>query len=346
MATTKKKVTDYTNTVDIGQNKNTAPIATSSPALPNEKDFKIQQDINRENALNSSGIPRMIHDQDTGKITGVIINGKTLLTNNAKEAINLANQHLGRTQNPTGTVSSDYTQLTHEQQVITDEKQRLADEALKATLQPTPQPNLSPEQQSQIGQLDKNILNAQDPLSADIQKNANIRSIEMQPYLESRNVASLASPWNKMTAFVGKLPGGTSLINALSQDRGAREYLQDYSNQDNLNSIRKNIGVANTQITDAISYAKLSENTPENTKIAIQIYNEAISRKYKAISQLKQISESDQRAYTDSIKDDLTELELYFNNGARSGKVIDDNALYVALNKPAPKYLPNTQGVQ
>lgn len=228
------------------------------------------------------------------------------------------------------------------------------------------EPNITPEQKAQIGQLDPNVINSQDAIDADIQRKIAMRMYEQGKNPDGtpltirddtlgnalndatvRNFAGLPR-LNQLTAFVGTLPGGTSIVNSLSNNREVREYLQDYSNADNLGRIRENIGKADIAISDAIEFAKNTENTPENNKIANRLYTEAISQKYKAIRQLTKIAENDQRAYSDSIQYDLADLELYFNGDKTRGiparKIVDDNNFYVALNKPAPKYLPKNTG--
>lgn len=251
--------------------------------------------------------------------------------------------------------------LTHEQQVIADYKQKQADAAAIAALTP---PNLTPEQRAQIGKINPNNgLNPNDTLNQDILANIQAHNNGLN-YIGTQfgndpnnflgkvgGATSLNTVMNilpKLTAFASKLPGGTSTVNALSQNRKLREYLKDYSNEDNLASVRKNVRTANTQIHDMIMNAKITENTPENNQVTNQIYNGAMQRKFDSIAQLKSIGNGDQRAYTDDIKDDLVELNLYFygdpTKNVPPGKVADDYALYAALNKPSPKYLPKTGG--
>jgi hypothetical protein len=240
---------------------------------------------------------------------------------------------------------------TREQQVQEKEKQRLADAETIAKMTP---PNLSPEQAANIGQLNPDIINDfSDPTSVDIATNINARNNGLN-YITGTSVDKFI-PQNtainllpKLTAFASKLPGGTSTINALAQDRKLREYLKDYSNEESLKSVKGNIATADTQINDMITNAKLTANTPENVKVTQTIYNDAQSRKFKTMSQLRAIAAGDQRAYTDNIKDDLVELELYFYGdklrGTPPGKIADDDALFAALNKPTPKYI-NAGGI-
>jgi hypothetical protein len=287
--------------------------------------------------------PQIIKDK-SGKITGVALpNGTVVRDISPSQVSKLVFDFNKKITPPVGSAvagSKEAIPLTREQQI----QQQIDDENLKKQLiaQQTP-PNLSPEQVAQIGQIPQNT--GIDPLTADIQRLAFAHSNplgkvaqDFQNTLAGDTNSPFRLPYvNKAVAFASALPYGTSIVNALSQDRATREYLQDYSQADNLGRIRSNIGTANTQIIDAINMAKFSENTPDKNKIAINIYNDALAKKRESIAQLKLIAQSDQRAYTDSIINDLTELERYFNEG---GQAADDAEFYAALNKPTLKYLP------
>lgn len=274
-----------------------------------------------------------IRDQNTGQITGYIKpNGESVFGITQKEA-----QFLAKKYNPDtmGLGFADTPKLTQEQQIQAEiDRSVMKQEMINAQ---TPQ-NLTPEQASNIGTFNQDIINNPDALDASIQQNINYRNNPLDIPIGDKGLLGLSVPYtNKVTGLINQIPYvGTSLINALSQDRKTREYLQDYSNKDNLDSIRKDIGTANKQIADMITNAKVTANTPEQVKAIKEIYNNAQSVKFKKIAQLKLIADNDQRAYTDTIKDDLTELYKYFDEG---GKFADDTELFAALNKPNPKYL-------
>lgn len=252
-----------------------------------------------------------------------------------------------------GTYASDFKKpLTLEEQWQQELDTSAAKAKWMAEHTPTPDPALNPELAAQIGQIDPNIANnPNDPVSQSIKENAAAYNRVDNLTNPLDRIAAFPSTINKVTGALGTVPiigdVSRSVINILSTDRSAREYWNDYSNKDNYEAVKKNIGTADDQITKSINTAKQDANTPENQELAIKVYNGAMSQKYATMKQLQDIAANDQRAYTDKIRDDLIELELYFNGnpqlGIPSGKSLDDEKMFNALNRPTPKYLAGVQ---
>lgn len=211
--------------------------------------------------------------------------------------------------------------------------------AEKAKLNPAP--NATPEQISNVGQYDPNIINDPNSLNttASIQQNVNKRIMEnpftgLQPgeNLAARTGQVLINSPNKLTALVNKIPFGIGpgIVDTLGQDEQARLWLQDYSNEQNYKKVEDNINLAKTKITLALREANSGQPTDE----AIQTYNDAWSQLAYSISQLKIIEQGDQRAYVEDIKAKRIELENYF----QYFKTDKDNQMRQAIIKPNPTW--------
>lgn len=308
------------------------------PKVPQSKDgFSI-------NNPQAPEVPKVRRDPTTGVLNGVDLPGGDSFTDLTPDEVKkiIDNYNNDRAE-PAGT-------MTQKEQIAADYAKQQAVQDYARSQAP---PNLNSQETAQIGQLDPTVINSQTPLDQSIKGTLQNYNTASQPLsqdiaqLKEGNLFPLVPAFNKVTGIFARINAfgvsGSDLLNALSSKRGTREYLQDYNSGDNIISIRKNINLADQQISDAVDFARQTENNPINNKIAIENYNQAISKKYKSIAQLSKIADGDQRAYTDSIKDDLTALDEYFNNG---GKERDDAAFYAALNKPTLKYLPQQTGVQ
>lgn len=195
--------------------------------------------------------------------------------------------------------------------------------------------NLTPEQQAQIGQLDKSVINdATDPLSQDIIRNIQglttqnemlNKPFDMNDPLGSGRAAINAiagvtiSPTVRILNRNRVLPGaGNILLESITKDDNIKSILSGYSNEDNYDKIKGNIDQADKDIAQAMQRAKVD---PVN---AASLYTLAQSKKYKAIGQLKAISDREPRKYADDAITDMTILMTYFNG---EGKKLDDAAM-------------------
>lgn len=105
-----------------------------------------------------------------------------------------------------------------------------------------------------------------------------------------------------------------------------KDFLTDYSNQDNFDSVKRNIQSADIAIAAAI----IAASDPEYSKDAIFTYEEAMNKKRRSMEQLKLISQGDQKAYINNVKDELIKLQTYFDSQMKTN---DDVAFRTALEK-------------
>ena len=218
------------------------------------------------------------------------------------------------------TFNTSLTQPTREQQIINTELQRQRDEALIQSLQPATIPNATEEQLSSIGQVGELTPDAiSQSIEENIQKKnsvgAEIADVLLGNPALGTNIRDVINPTKK---FLNRqAPGlGDTVFKVLDRNENVREYLKGYSNENNFNALKENIVSADAQI----SVAKAIAQYPDRSIEAIELYNEAITQKTKALSEMKRISTEDQQAYVSDVKDEMFKLQIYFDKT----KVIDD----------------------
>ena len=262
-----------------------------------------------------------------GMITGVDLpNGDSFNGISADDVQKIVDQWNKLTVPPDNSRFADMTKEKQWAQELADKK---AKEDFIASQTP---PNVSQKQLQQVGVYNPSSSN--DPnaaiLTKDILGNAMIRDYESKPYTETGSSVSLIPPINKLAAFAGKLPGGRELIAAMSTNKKTRDYLSDFSNENNFKTVEDNVRNAQTNLRLAIKMA----NQPGESQEAITAYNDALARIDISIRQLKMIERNDQRAYVDDVKNKRVELEnfLLYNVPVLNAQMKN------ALIKPDPGY--------
>lgn len=200
-------------------------------------------------------------------------------------------------------------------------------DALKQQMIQAQTPQLTPEEIAQVGSLDPETL-ANDPLSENIQRNIRERESLGTIYDADGNLRTIPIlPGRQINKVSGAIPSGNiknTIINLLSNSEAGRAYLSDYSNEDNFDKIKQNIDLSD----DKISVAKdLASKGFSNE--AQKLYSEALAQKEKSRRQLKLIAENDQRAYTQKVRLEMTELEVYFQDFKSNDDLEFINALTI-----------------
>ena len=225
-----------------------------------------------------------------------------------------------KTKEVSGLIKGYYDSTARTEQVRANYEQQ----KLSAQATPMTTPEVSQAEISSVGQL-SNEINPQTILNTD----DNVRAL----YTDIINKAK-AREGNAgiglMDTLVGVLPGGKykkELIENMITNPDRKDFLSGYSNEKNLKSVLNNLDLTDKDIDNAKTLAAI----PGRAKEAIMLYNTAQAKKQLYYSELKAISQADQRAYTDEIKDKMTEIEAYWAVG--SGKTIDDETIKSTLNK-------------
>ena len=193
--------------------------------------------------------------------------------------------------------------LTHEQQVLADYQQKQADAALIASQNPTVAPpevpllnTIGTDQPLMYG----TPINTQDPLTSSIMQKNRMHDVITPAWgVSGPDTINIVPAIGKKIAAV--VAGNNPKV---------KDFLTDYSNEDNFKSVSKNIELADQQI----AAAKAAATEPGYGTQAIQAYNEAMNQKRKSMAQLKQIASGDQKAYVSDVRIKLTELETYFSS--------------------------------
>lgn len=188
---------------------------------------------------------------------------------------------------------------------------------------PTVQPELTPQEvQSTAGF--SNEINPQTILNTD----ENARKL----YFDTLNNAAAREGTNgavKITDTIyDLLPGGQykkALIKNLVTNPDRRDFLSGYSNEDNMDAIIRDLEFTNKDIETAKTLAAI----PGYSKQARETYQTAQAKKVLLYTQLKRLSQADQRAYTTKAKDKMVEIENYW----ATYKTQDDFEITSTLSK-------------
>lgn len=256
----------------------------------------------------NAGQVQIIRDSDTGKKTGIKLpDGRILNGISPKEVDFLERKYLGLTTSASGRPFADETTASQKQ---ADMQQQ--------NLMMNP---LIPQQQIEAaGSGQPNFNNtpvgARDELTSDI--------------IEKNRMHDVITPaWGiSGPDLLNIAPGiGQRIAKIVSgSNPKVKDFLTDYSNQDNFDSVKRNIQSADIAIAAAI----IAASDPEYSKDAIFTYEEAMNKKRRSMEQLKLISQGDQKAYINNVKDELIKLQTYFDSQMKTN---DDVAFRTALEK-------------
>lgn len=260
-------------------------------------------------AETKSSQPKIIRDETTGMKTGITLpDGRTMVGISPKEVDFLERKYYG-TGEP---LSNKFESQNQSMQPVQSEK---TPETLVSN-------EVTPQDIQQVGQLNQEI-NPQTLLNTD----EGIRKL----YSDTLNNA-MAREGNKGVVITDTLynliPGGQykkALINAITTNPDRKQYLSGYSNEDNMESVIKNLELTDKDIENAKTLASI----PGYSKQAMETYRIAQAKKQLFYTQLKIISTKDQRAYTSKAKDQMVEIESYW----QSGKINDDLEMQSRLNR-------------
>lgn len=275
---------------------------------------------------NSTGGVQVIRDETTGKLTGVIKpDGTTLFGISPKEVNFLARKYQGEITAPQGTTFADVKPLTKEEQF----RQQILDEQLKENIKSSMQPvNVTSEQLAQVGQTPTVTDNYNNPLTRNILQNQQSRET-----INKIPVLNLLGKISDSLISIGGEEFKSSINSNIDSLPKLKAYLNDYSNKDNFKAVKKTKSDAKERINWAIQLA----NQPGNSDLAIETYNNALNELNRNAVQLKILSQ-DQKAYTDEVRLEMTDLETYMREVLPGKKLRMQNALI----KPDPNYYDNS----
>lgn len=225
----------------------------------------------------------------------------------------------------------EYAKQQKEAQIRDEEETKTMRKKIQEEMNPT-KPNVTGEQLAQVGQTSDLIKNP-DELTSNIQRNVERRTAEEQlgniPVLGGIFQANKATDLLRGQEVLGLKP--QAALDVLSQqNRDIRDYLQDYSNENNYKKILGNIQNAKDNIRLSIKAA----NQPGKSQDAITDYNAALSRLNLVNEQLKIIGSQDQRKYVDEIITKQEEIQNFLSHNVPQLNILMQNALI----KPDPNY--------
>lgn len=236
--------------------------------------------------------PGLIKDTQTGKVTGVNLpDGRTLVGIGAKEAQFLARKY-------------DLPLGESPQQKATTPTTPNAEVPLGAT----------PVQLSTVGQVTEA---PPDETTASIEQNIQNRALVAsgQGY-KIQEEGGLGQQFPQIpivNKLVGAIPNKgnikNTILNIAGENQALRDYLDDYSNYQEYQDIKGDL----TTFDAEIATAKQLAADPRYATEAFEMYNNAQSKKLRAYANLKRISMSDQRDYVSDIRQDMTNLQSYFD---------------------------------
>lgn len=269
--------------------------------------------------INTSGDGYTATRDSTGAITGLKIGESFFRGLNNDQYQQLIKEHKNRPLS----ISEQATKKAGE-----DIEFSQAYEAEKNRLNP---PQVTPEQLAEVGQTGELLPEEQsfiEQTSEDIKQNQKMKDIYTNPLGIPIGPGEFFGPQTLTSTGVKVLnrlvPGlGYEVLNGLTKNEAVKDFLVDYSNQENYDAIKKNLN----KTDEDIAVAKELALVPGRQGEAIKLYNKALSKKLRLKELLTQIANEDQGAYVEKLKDDLTEIEDYFRNQ----KIVDDDDLNINL---------------
>ena len=207
----------------------------------------------------------------------------------------------------------------------------------------TPQ-NVTPEQLAQIGQA-PGIGGEPNELTADIQQNierrrradllAGTQGTDFEINAPFLNPAKYTSAATQIPYVGGIIKFPLSIFTQNNED--LRDFLvEDYSNERNFGRVKDNLGLAKRKLNMAITLANKPGDI-EASQEAITGYNRAIAQINLSLAQMKEISQSDQREYSENVKDEIILTEKYLTENVYGPGGLNDR-FAAALAKPNPNY--------
>lgn len=192
-------------------------------------------------------------------------------------------------------------------QAQADQAQRQAEfKASQEPIIPATQPELTPQEVQSTSQFTSEI-NPQTVLNSD----EGLRNL----YFDTLNNAAAREGTNgavKITdTLFALIPGGAAkkaLVNNLITNPDRKDFISGYSNEDNMDAILRDLDFTNKDIETAKTLAAI----PGYSKQARETYQTAQAKKVLLYTQLKRLSQADQRAYTTKAKDAMVEIENYW----------------------------------
>lgn len=243
-----------------------------------------------------------VYTDENGVKNGIKLpDGRLLSGIPSKEVDFLARKYKGLTETPEGATSFKENRLEQEKQIATE------------STTPNIIPQLTPQEISTTGQFDENI-NPESVISNDEQLRNRYTDVLNNAMARRTNMAA-----DMPGSLLALIPGSTykkELINQIVKDPDRKNYINGYSNENNMNSIIRDIDLTDIDIENAKALAVM----PGMQKQARETYRIAQAKKVALYTQLKIINQNDQKEYTSKGKDKMTEIESYW----KSGKVNDD----------------------
>jgi len=208
--------------------------------------------------------------------------------------------------------------------------------AYEESTTPSPPVNVTQEQLARIGQAE-DISGQPNEITSDIEKKNAIRQFEQAA--SNIPISGGVFGLNKVLPLGSEIPVAGTIWNKLlriagDQNKDVRDWIQDYSNEENYGKIKTEVQDAQAALKVAIRVA----NQPGDinaSESAIIGYNAAISRLNLADAQLKMIGDRDQRKYADDIRAARTKLRKYIDNNIY-GRGGYNDIFYNSLLKPNP----------
>ena len=283
-----------------------------TPITPPSKTIPTKNISNTSSKKISDGGVKVLRDTDTGELSGIKTpDGRTLLGLKPRHVRQLSEKYVANTTAPAGTQFAD--------ELATQERLMQQQAAAQAAAQSIEIPQVS--NTIPVGQPDE--------LSQDIEQNILKRKLVASGagvFVDGLEQGARLPIVNKITGVIPNKYGiKTTLLNLAGENKGLRDYFADYSNEENYDKIKVQISASDGEITAAKELAL----DPRFSSEAIQMYEQAQSKKLRAYAQLSRIAATDQREYANKVRADLTILESYFDKIKRN----DDNEINANIQK-------------